>query len=218
MTKPQESTIKKLHSIVNETHPVIVEIGAYRGSDSEMFLRTFNPSKLICFEPDPENCESFRNGDSKFVHTSAFGDSRCTLVEAAVTDYDGTTIFHRSSGLGRRASGSLNKPTGHLQAHKWCIFDEDVIVPAIKLDTWCKQHGIESISLIWADVNGAEAKMLEGAKEILRKTKYLYTECRPDNFELYAESITKTQILNLLPYFEEVLALGDNVLLRNREI
>lgn len=215
MTKPQEDTISRLHSIVNEIHPTIVEIGTYRGSDSEVFLRVFDPTRLICFEPDPENCESFRKG---IKNKGAFEDPRCTLVEAAITDHDGTTIFHRSSGLGRRASGSLNKPTGHLHVHNWCLFNEDIVVQAVKLDTWCKQNQVESISLIWADVNGAEAKMLAGAKEILKKTKYLYTEFRPNNIELYANSIGKAQILALLPQFEEVLTLGDNILLRNKEI
>lgn len=215
MKTPQESTIRRLHSIINEIHPVIVEIGAYRGSDSEVFLRIFDPSKLICFEPDPDNCKDFRNG---IENEGAFKDLRCVLVETAITDHDGTIIFHRSSGLGRRASGSLNKPTGHFRIHRWCLFDESVSVSAIKLDTWCQQNQIKSISLIWADVNGAEAKMLAGAQNILKKTKYIYTEFRPDNIELYADSITKAQILTLLPNFEEVFVDGYNVLLRNKEI
>ena len=81
---------------------------------------------------------------------------------------------------------------------------------------------INFVDIIWADVNGGEGELLNGAKETLLKTKFLYIEFSAVLGEkLYSESLTKEEIKNKLPNFEE---LGEynfkgnfgNVLLKNR--
>ncbi|KKN31665.1 hypothetical protein LCGC14_0821570, partial [marine sediment metagenome] len=155
----------------------------------------------------------------RFVkHRKEVKDSRCSLMEMAIADHDGSVIFHRSSGLGRRASGSINKPTGHLWVHRWCLFEEDIKVPCMTLDGWCQQNDIEHIDLIWADVNGAEAKMLAGAQETLKHTRYLYTEFQTGGPEIYAGGVNRGQLKRLLPSFRDAWTHKNNILFINKEL
>ncbi len=201
--------IRKLQKFIAKDNPIILEIGAHKGEDSLKFLDTFENIRLICFEPDPENCG---------VHRREVKDSRCSLVEMAIAGHDGSVVFHRSSGLGRRASGSINKPTGHLWVHPWCLFEEDIEVPCMTLDGWCQQNNIEHIDLIWADVNGAEAKMLTGAQKTLKHTRYLYTEFQVDGPEIYAGGVKRKQLKKLLPDFTDAWTHKNNILFINKEL
>lgn len=207
--------VNLLGKLVGTDSKIILEIGACEGNDSNLFLRVFKNLKLFCFEVDPHNCRD---------HKRIVKSSRCQLIEGAISDIDGTIVFNRSGGThpgvnkNRRSSGSVNQPTGHLDLHPWCTFEEGITVSSYTLDIWCQQNNIDQIDLIWADVNGAEAKMLAGGTEILKRTRYLYTEFGPENMEVWAEGITKEQIKSSLPNFEEIFVHSNNVLLKNTEL
>ncbi len=207
--------VNLLGKLVGTDSKTMLEIGACEGNDSNLFLRVFRELKLFCFEADPDNCRD---------HKRIVKSPRCQLIEGAISDTDGTVVFNRSGGKhpgvnrNRHSSGSINKPTGHLSLHPWCTFDQSVTVPSYTLDGWCQQNNITQIDLIWADVNGAEAKMLAGGEEILKRTRYFYTEFGPENMEVWSEGITKEQIKSRLPQFEEIFVHSNNVLLKNTEI
>jgi len=213
--------IDTLKAIIDTDIPVVLEIGCCEGKDSKLFLQKFKDIKLYCFEADPRNVELFK----KYVGE----DVRCQLFDTAISHQDGEIAFFQSfgprdqylEGIGRverQASGSIRKPKEHLQAHPWCTFNEGLLVPSSRLDTWCKQHAIEHIDLIWADVNGAEKDMIEGAQESLKFTRYLYTEFGPKGREIYEGGIDQDTILTMLPNFERVLVHNNNVLLKNKEL
>jgi len=207
--------VNLLGKLVGTDSKIMLEIGACEGNDSNLFLRIFKNLKLFCFEADPDNCRD---------HRRIVKSSRCQLIDGAISDQDGTITFNRSGGIhpgvskNRRSSGSVNKPTGHLNLHPWCTFEQSITIPSYTLDVWCKQNNITQIDLIWADVNGAETKMLVGGAEILKRTRYLYTEFGPENMEIWAEGITKEQIKSRLSQFEEVFVHSNNVLLKNTEL
>lgn len=200
--------IQKLKSIIKTNNPVVFEIGSCEGEHTKEFLRIFDDIQLFCFEPDPKNCAD---------HRVLIKDDRCMLIEAAITDKDEDVVFHRSGGRPRRASGSIRKPKDHLKRHPWCTFDEDITVEGVTLDQWCQENSIHAIDLIWADVNGAETSMISGAKKTLANTRYLYTEFGPENAEVYEGSVTKSDIISLLPQFQEIFVNNNNVLLKNKE-
>lgn len=222
--------IKKQIKIKN---PIIIEIGCCGGEDSLAFLQAFgDTTKLYCFEADPRNIEIFR----RRIKDS----SRCELIPVAISNEDGETTFYQSFGkrpghpnqINRCSSGSTRQPQGHLQAQKWCHFNAGIKVPSITLDTWCKQNGITAIDLIWADVNGGERDMIEGAQKTLKFTKYIYTEFGPNQaearewfgldvdkeFKLFEGGITKEEILAMLPDFEEIGVINNNVFMKNRSL
>jgi len=201
--------IQQLKDIINKPNPLIIEIGCWNGNDTELFLNVFPECKIFGFEPDPRNIERIR---------AKIKNPRFELIEEAISDMDAQMTFYESHGAinGEKdwsASGSLNKPKEHLSVNPDITFGEGVKVFGRKLDSFTKARQISYIDLIWADVNGAEYKMISGALETLKFTKFLYTEFSEK--EIYEGSITKEHIKNMLPNFKEILVHKNNILLGN---
>jgi FkbM family methyltransferase len=94
-------------------------------------------------------------------------------------------------------SGSIKKPKNHLNIWPFIIFDNSVEVKTITLDTYCKNHNIDFIDFIWADIQGAELDMINGGLHMFsNKVKYLYTEYSND--EIYEGQASLNQILAAL--------------------
>ena len=85
----------------------------------------------------------------------------------------------------------------------------------VALDTIRRQHKLDIVDFIWADIQGAEEEMIRGGSETLARTRDLYTEYSDD--ELYEGQITLDQILAMLPRFRVLELWPDDVLLENRD-
>ena len=158
----------ELKEILN-AKPVIVEVGAHNGSDTVQFALIFPEATIYAFEAFPinfyqllKNCQDFKN---------------IIPVSAALSNYNGVSIFHQSSG-GSDGSGSILNPTGHLEKFPTVIFrkEDKIQVPTITLDTYFSAKSISRVDLIWIDVQGAEKLVFEGGKELLKVTCYVYLE------------------------------------------
>jgi len=94
----------------------------------------------------------------------------------------------------------------------------------VKVDISDDARILNKVPNLSCDVNGAEREFISGAIEALKKTKYLYIEfCKTDNGELFEGAVSREEILELLPFFEEMSVysfLGNygNTLLRNRTL
>lgn len=202
--------------LMGKENPVILDIGCNNGSQTLWFLSMFEDGHIYCFEPDPRACESFK---------AKVKDKRATLFNLAISDTDGRTEFFMSDGIppsrdpndypqGWDASGSIRRPKKHLEKHPWCSFHKSITVDTKRLDSWFEEAGLDLIDFIWADVQGAEVDLIDGGRETLRHTRYLYTEY--NNTELYEGQLGLRQLLRLLPEFEVVHRYPNDVLLRNK--
>lgn len=81
------------------------------------------------------------------------------------------------------------------------------------LDSWAEQNNVNSVDFIWADVQGAEADLISGAHNVLKNTKYLYTEYSND--EQYDGQINLGDMLKMLPDFRLLRVFENDVLLIN---
>ena len=187
----------EIRSLVGKSDPVILEIGANDGEDSRKFLDYFGRMKLFCFEPDPRAIAKFKR------HVD---DDRCTLVEKAVAASSGTTTFWQSGGDFSEEhpdwdrSGSIHRPTGHLQLAPEVVFNNVIEVPTVTLDDWAaEQPGLGTINFLWMDVQGAEHDVFAGAAKTLPKVRYLYSEFyqRP----MYEGQMNLDSLLGMLPGF-----------------
>jgi FkbM family methyltransferase len=199
--------IKKL---VQKENPVILEIGANCGQTTIDFIQHFPNAIIHCFEPDPRAIRKFKrlvNHPNVFLHEIAIGNS------------NGTITFHQSAGgeaidpEGWDHSGSIRAPKAHLEMFPWVRFDNKIEVPIMRLDDWASQHGIDQVDFIWADVQGAEGDMINGAFETLRKTRFIYTEYY--NNECYDGQITLETMYELLHQFLIISRYENDVLLEN---
>lgn len=212
---------------ISSRFPSILEIGCNDGTDTNKFLELLPKAILCCFEPDPRAIARFKE---------TVCSDRVTLVECALSNVDGFATFFGSSGQppekskGPKAShycfldewdlsGSLCKPTGHLNYSPWVTFptDRQYTVETVRLDTWIGPPDGVKIDFIWADVQGAEALLIQGGLETLARTKFFYTEF--SDKEMYTGQPDLEGILKLLPTFEVVALYGrTNVLLRQTQL
>ncbi len=69
------------------------------------------------------------------------------------------------------------------------------------------------VDFIWADTQGAEADLIEGGRETLRRTRYFYTEYY--ECEMYEGQKPLRELLKMLPDFTVVARYDNDILLRN---
>ncbi|VVB80596.1 Methyltransferase FkbM domain protein [uncultured archaeon] len=202
----------KLTKLIANSHPLILEIGANRGTDSEEFLRIFPNARLFLFEPDPRMI--------KVLQSKFHGDKRVRIEKVALSDKQGISSFflsESSTGVGGKDSSSLKEPKKHLEIYPEINFNKKIGVKTNTLDNWARKNKVKLIDFIWADVQGAEKELITGGKDTLNnRTKYFYTEFY--NQELYKGQINLNQIRALLPSFKIVGIWGNNVLFKNKRL
>jgi FkbM family methyltransferase len=198
----------------------IVEVGANDGTHTKLFLEQFPAGRVFAFEPDPRAISK---------HRAAVSDPRAVLIPKGAGRVTGRTTFYQSTGEvaasdghdwseGWDQSGSIRTPKRHLECYPWVRFEKEIEIDIMSLDEWARCGSIAFVDLIWADVQGAEADLIEGARELLQRTKLFFTEYSVE--ELYEGAIDLPRILELLPNFEIVQDFPNvhdgNVLLRRK--
>lgn len=184
-----------LRSLIRVVNPTIIEIGANDGNDSIKLISIFPMTTLHCFEPDPRAFAVLQKRRIRSKITPAF------LHNVALSDLQGRAKFYQSSGSKPRIvkrdwdlSGSLNKPTGHLEYSPWVKFENEIEVETRRLD----DYDFKFIDLIWMDVQGGERKVIEGGLNTLDRTRFLYTEYGHWTKPLYEGQMTREETIECL--------------------
>lgn len=191
--------------------PVIIELGAYCGEDSEWLRAAVNDTHEInvMVEPDPRNVDLIRQYRAGV---------RTVLIEAAISDRTGVTPFFagmdaRSDGE-RSGSGSVRKPARHVELFPEITF-LDSTVPCWSLDHLTYSLGIfGEIDFLWVDIQGAENLMVAGGQNALSRTRYLFIEA--EQTELYRGQALREELLGMLPQFKVIGEFDYNLLLEAR--
>jgi hypothetical protein len=147
----------------------IIEAGSADGRDTMWFSDNFAAGMIYGFEPDP----------SLFIEAlQRVGNRRnVELSTLALSDKTGSATFYVSKNSGKDwGSSSILKPKDHLWFHPTITFDNKINVDTINLDEWSASKNINTIDLMWLDMQGAEPLVLGAAPTTLAKTKYVYTE------------------------------------------
>jgi FkbM family methyltransferase len=205
----------EIRQLVGKDDPIIVEVGANCGQTTADLLKAMPGATIFAFEPEPRAIAKFRDAvTSPNVH----------LYECAIGAVNGTISFHQSSGAehlegyreGWDQSGSIRRPNSHLKVWPWVKFEKQISVPIMTLDDWSKQCQISKADFIWADVQGAESDLVEGAAQFLKSSRYFYTEYSND--EWYEGQITLADLLAKLPDFDLVRRYPMDALFKNKRI
>ena len=179
--------IKSLMS--NVPNPIVFELGAHRGEDTAK-LASIPNSIVHAFECDERNHSAFAKKPNIVLNKYAISDV-CGVANFNISEKENT------------ASGSLREPKVHLSSYPYVKFSKGGQVNTITLDFYCKKNNIDHIDFIWADIQGCEDKMINGGIEILKQTKYIYTEY--SDHELYAGQLNQAALLEMLPDFKIIL-------------
>lgn len=161
------------------SNPIIIEAGAFDGTDSKIMADLIPGAIIHSFEPDPENYlkmqKNVKNKPNIFCYPLALSDTV------------GILQFYRSNNINKeddRQSGALLAPKEHLSLFPHIVFDEIVEVFATTLDKWAQSYGISNVDFLWLDLQGVELNVLKAAPNVLKKVKVIFTEVELK--ELYA--------------------------------
>lgn len=160
----------------------VVDVGAHTGYYTVLASNLVGPrGRVVSFEPHPRNAGFLRR------HVELNGCENTVVEEAAVANVGGTSAFAAGSGSG----------TGSLRA------DGPMEVRTVGLDAYCDRHELHP-DVIKVDVEGAEARVLRGAKRVLRRDRpvLLLSTHGPD---AHAASLA---VLDTVGYSAEAVAGG----------
>jgi FkbM family methyltransferase len=182
---------------------LFLELGAHDGSDTA-WMAALPEVTIHAFEPDPRNDQP----PLANVH----------LTRAAISDQSGRlrfTISNTGWGQPWTHSSSLKQPKNHLARYP-VTFGETIEIDAITLDAYARLHGLHTVDFIWANVQGAEGEMIRGGRDLLSRTRYLYTEYSDD--QPYEGQVTLKDICAMLPEFRVIELWPYEVLLQNQNM
>lgn len=154
---------------------VILDIGSLHCLESIEFSKKYKNAKIYAFEANKESykvcLENTKNID------------RITVINKCVNDYDGECSFFPINPDktittwfdGNRGASSMFKANGAVDHIEKYIQDE-VIMPCLRLETFCKENNITKIDAIWMDLQGAELLALKGLGDLLNTVSVIQTE------------------------------------------
>jgi FkbM family methyltransferase len=127
----------------------VCDIGANAGFYTLGLARLVgNRGRVIAFEPLPRNIQKIQR------HLSLNHVRNVTLNDCALSDVTG---FLRFSEGESDFTGRISQEAGDLE------------VQSVRLDQFLKEQSLPDPALLKIDVEGAEGRVLEGARELLRR-------------------------------------------------
>lgn len=142
---------------------VVFDVGANIGRMTELFATAVgSEGKVFAFEP----------AQASFLElTERCADlpSQCELVNAAVTESEGSIQLHVYDHDHRSWSSMAHRPLENYGIH---IAPPRIeTVQTVSIDRYCSAHGINQIDLMKIDVEGAELLVLRGARQMLKEKR-----------------------------------------------
>jgi len=201
-----------LKNLSNES--IIIEAGAADGNDTVFFGKNFPNSKIYSLEP----MSSLYNITFKKIQKF----NNINLFKLAFSHTDGRMELNLAENQNQPwGSSSLLKPKLHLEIHPGITFNSKESVETIKFDSFLSMNNIESVDLLWLDLQGVEPDVLMASNQ-LRKVKYIYSEVSVlENYEnqILYEDFKKFMIASgYKVHFEDIRwEDGGNVLFKNRK-
>lgn len=152
-------------------NPIIVEAGAFNGTDTKKLHQCWPWASIHAFEPVPDIFAILEQNTSSI--------SAIRRYNVALSDSVGFATFHLSENP---AAPEKPFPAGSLRAPQERIhwsdaqYKKTIEVPTTTLDAWAVEHEIDHIDFLWLDLQGHALTVLQAATQILSKTTIVYTE------------------------------------------
>lgn len=171
---------------------IIFEAGAANGFDTLELSNLFPEAKIFAFEPVNQNfnvlCSTIRNCQN------------VKAIKMALSDKNGETKIYVSKDINHKkelaSSSSLKKPKEHIKFHPNIKFDSFEMVRTSTIDSWARDNNINSVDVMWLDMQGMEYNVLKASPNILKTLRVLYTEV--SLIEMYEETLLYEEYKNWL--------------------
>jgi FkbM family methyltransferase len=175
---------KVLQSLYHNLDEVswIVELGARDCNETILFLENYSKVNILTLECNPSMLPVCRN--------RIRGKERVTLIEKAIGDVNGKLKFYPIDPAntettwedGNPGASSLLKASGKYPVEKYA--QTEIEVDAIRLDSLLSEHKIDTLDLLWMDIQGAELMALKGLGTRIKDVKIIHTEA--EFMEIYS--------------------------------
>lgn len=145
----------------------ILDIGGHIGYHALCFSRLVGKDgKIFSFEPNPFNQKRIQTNLSINQELT----DRIFLQSEAVGNNSGTAEFNFSHNVDDESSsgGFIDQSERISSSAIYSSFTKK-LVSCLRLDDFANKHDLQNISVIKIDVEGAEALVLEGAFETIKK-------------------------------------------------
>lgn len=167
----------------------IFDVGA---NDCTTFLNEARAGSVVyAFEPVPELISPF---------VSNLRDNPCptfNVVSAAVSDTDGISKFN-IAGWHNYGCSSLHEFSDDLD--RSCapfVATHSILVPTIRMDTFIRSIGVETVDYLHIDTQGNDLKVLKSFGEELHRVVSGVAEV-PNRVALYKNMHTKQDLIDFL--------------------
>ena len=158
-----------------ENIKIIFEFGSRYGEDASLFARKLPNAKIYSFECNKDTISECKNRCSRF--------SNIILTEKAISESNGTVTFYPIDTSktniphhidGNAGASSLLKTSPN---YKDEIYEQyEIQVESTRLDTFMSDNNINSIDILWMDIQGAELSALKSLSNRIKDVKIIHTE------------------------------------------
>ena len=149
------------------TNPIVVEAESYDGKDTKKMAALWPYGQIYAFEPVPEN---FIN-----LEKNTLDSANIKRFPLALSNQNGMADFFSSAHITTPKTQD-DTPQEPLIPDHGVIFNTVLSVPTITLDTWAQQNNIETVDLLWLDMQGYELNLIKSSPNILKTVTVIYTE------------------------------------------
>jgi FkbM family methyltransferase len=157
LTEPFITTQQYLDFAQLSPGQVAIDLGSYSCLTSIAFSKAVGPSgHVIAIEPDPANFGSCQTNLAQ--HARSNGLSNITLVNAAVSDREGTLRFSAEGTMGSSAVDVIGKFRGNV-----------IDVQCLSLQAIAEAHGLTRVDFVKMDIEGFEERVIAGAEAFFAK-------------------------------------------------
>jgi FkbM family methyltransferase len=165
---------------------IIFDIGSRDCCQSIEFYNAFPNSIIYAFECNPNTIDICKKNIEKYC-------DRITLIEGAVTDYNGNITFYPINQKktittwhdGNPDASSIFKSNGEYTVETY--IQDEIITQCHRLDSVMNKYDIPKVDIIWMDLQGAELLALKSLGVHLKNVKYIHTEV--SHKEMYAGQV-----------------------------
>jgi FkbM family methyltransferase len=194
------------------TNPVIVEAGAYDGSNTREFCHFWPSCRVYAFEPVPSAYARLLSVATEFS-TRIHPQNMALGSQTKIAEMHVSTV----GSSGGEQSSSLLAPAATYEEFPFVKFREEKrMVQVTRLDEWAGAKGLTSLDFLWLDLQGMELAALKGCGELLRTVSAIH--CEVQNLALYEGATLYSDLANWLGHqgfrvaHQAVFRRGGNVL------
>jgi FkbM family methyltransferase len=197
---------------------VIVEAGASDGVDTLKFARIFPKATIFAVEPVEKQYDFLTNKFKNYTNIHLFQVALSKNIELA-----NIFIGNTNSDLGGMGSSSILRPTLHKKYFPEITFNNSSLVQTITLEKFFLENQIESVDLLWLDIQGMEFDVIQASQDTMRKcVRFLHLEI--SRIKFYAGMPSEKDLRKLLKLIgfkcviDRVGAISGNALYVNRQL